>query len=68
MENFITLPVCKSEVFQIFVHWLYFGHLPEPMDIGGIRPGCPLWVLADRLLVSDLKSVVMRDLYSLHSS
>ncbi|CAN9100840.1 unnamed protein product [Alternaria alternata] len=67
IENKITLHDCRPEVFEAFVHWLYFAtlsHLKPEWDYiyGSFR----LWILGDRLLVADFKNAAMRDLYDVH--
>lgn len=66
--NKITLPECEPEVFQIFVHWIYFGVAPASFDVmDRVWNAFPAWALADRLMSKDFGNAIMKELYLVHS-
>ncbi|KAH8643175.1 hypothetical protein IG631_00638 [Alternaria alternata] len=67
IENKITLHDCRPEVFEGYVHWLYFATLPVHKPLWNhIYCISHFWILGDRLLVAEFKNAVLRDIHEAH--
>lgn len=64
LENKIILPDYDSDVFRVFVQWLYYEHLPTDFRRNcaewDIWLGFRAWVLGDKILATKFQDCIMR--------
>jgi hypothetical protein len=66
-QNKVTLESFRSEIFQLFVEFIYYGQYScAPDTANKISEYAEAWVMGDYLDATDFKNFAMRKLYSLY--